>query len=45
MEGRTQNWDRLVELDRHVNRATLVAEAQRVWRAGAENTAACGPKP
>ena len=34
-----------MELDRHIQWAPLVAVAEKVWRAGAETKAACGPKP
>jgi IS5 family transposase len=34
-----------VELDRHVQWPRLVAVAEKIWRAGADNKAPCGPKP
>jgi len=45
LESLTQHGDRLVELDRHIQWEPLVAVAQKIWRAGAEKKAACGPKP
>lgn len=45
LEALSQKGDRLVELDRHINWLALVELADRVWRAGAEKKAACGPKP
>ncbi|MBP7142506.1 MAG: hypothetical protein KBA71_11410 [Opitutaceae bacterium] len=45
LESLTQHGDRLVELDRHIQWEPLVAVAQKIWRAGAERKAACGPKP
>lgn len=45
LESLTQHGDRLVELDRHIQWEPLVAVAQKVWRAGEERKAACGPKP
>jgi IS5 family transposase len=45
LESLTQHGDRLVELDRHIQWAPLVAVAEKVWRARADKKAACGPKP
>lgn len=45
LESLTQHGDRLVELDRHIQWAPLVAVAEKIWRAGADKKAACGPKP
>jgi len=45
LESLTQQGDRLVELDRHIQWAGLVAVAKKIWRAGAEKKAPCGPKP
>jgi len=45
LESLTQHGDRLVELDRHIQWAPLVAVAEKVWRTGADKKAACGPKP
>ena len=45
LESLTQHGDRLVELDRHIKWPQLVAVAEKIWRAGADKKAACGPKP
>lgn len=45
LEALTQAGDRLVELDRYITWAPLVAEAEAIWRAGGEKKAACGAKP
>jgi len=45
LESLTQQGDRLVELDRHIQWAPLVAVAEKLWRAGADKKAACGAKP
>lgn len=45
LESLAQSGDRLVELARYIDWAALVAVADRVWRAGAEKKAPCGPKP
>ncbi len=44
LESLTQHGDCLVELDRHIQWAPLVAVAENVWRAGADKKAACGQK-
>jgi IS5 family transposase len=45
LEALSQKGDRLVELERHIKWGPLVEVADRIWRAGAEKKAACGPKP
>jgi len=45
LEALTQAGDRLVELDRYIDWAPLVAEADGIWRAGAQKKAACGARP
>jgi IS5 family transposase len=45
LESLTQQGDRLVELDRHIQWPRLVAVADKIWRAGADKKASCGPKP
>ena len=45
LESLTQQGDRLVELDRHIQWGPLVVVAEKIWRAGGEKKAACGPKP
>lgn len=45
LKALSQSGDRLVELERHIDWAPLVAVAERVWRAGAEKKASSGPKP
>ena len=43
LESLTQQGDRLVELDRHIKGPQLVV-AEKIWLAGADKKAACGPK-
>ena len=45
LESLTQHGDRLVELSKHICWAPLVAVAEKIWRAGADKKAPCGPKP
>jgi IS5 family transposase len=45
LESLTQSGDRLMELDRHIQWAPLVVVVEKIWRAGAEKKASCGPKP
>jgi transposase, IS5 family len=45
LEALSQHGDRLVELDRHIKWGVLVEVAEKIWRAGNEKKAACGPKP
>jgi IS5 family transposase len=45
LEALTQQGDRLVELARHIRWAPLVEVAEKIWRAGADKKARCGPKP
>ena len=45
LESLTQRGDRLVELDKHIQWAPLVAVAEKIWRAGADQKASCGAKP
>lgn len=45
LESLTQHGDRLVELSKHIVWAPLVAVAEKIWRAGSDNKAPCGPKP
>lgn len=45
LEALTQKGDRLVELDRHITWAPLVAVAEKIWRAGSDKKATCGRKP
>lgn len=45
LESLTQQGDRLVELDRYIQWAPLVAVAHKIWRAEAERKASCGAKP
>jgi IS5 family transposase len=40
-----QHGDRLVELSKHICWVPLVEVAEKIWRAGAEKKAPCGPKP
>lgn len=41
----TQRGDRLAELNKHIQWSRLVAEAEKIWRAGADQKAPCGAKP
>ena len=45
LESLTQSGDRLIELERHIHWAPLVVVVEKIWRAGAEKKASCGPKP
>jgi IS5 family transposase len=45
LESLTQAGDRLLELDRHIEWASLVKVADGIWRANADQQAPCGPKP
>jgi hypothetical protein len=45
LESLTQHGDRLEELDSHIKWPQLVAVAEKIWRAGTDKKAACGPKP
>lgn len=45
LESLTQHGDRLVELSKHIVWAPLVAVAEKIWRAGSDKKAPCGPKP
>ena len=45
LESLTQHGDRLVELSKHIRWAALVTVAEKIWRAGADKKAPCGPKP
>lgn len=45
LESLTQHGDRLVELDKYIQWAPLVAVAEKIWRGGADKKAPCGAKP
>jgi transposase, IS5 family len=46
LEALTQQGDRLVELDRHIQWGALVDVADKIWRGTrSSNTISCGPKP
>ena len=45
LEALTQQGDRLVELDRHIDWAALVEVAEGIWRVGADKKEARGAKP
>ena len=45
LESLTQHGDRLVELAKHIRWEPLVVVAEKIWRAGADKKASCGPKP
>ena len=45
LESLTQHGDRLVELSKYIRWEPLVTVAEKIWRAGADKKAPCGPKP
>jgi len=45
LESLTQQGDRLMELSKHIYWEPLVAVAEKIWRAGSDKKASCGPKP